>query len=306
MKKDLLTLDDISKEEIFGVLDLTEKIKKRSTQNYLVDKVVCILSELLHENGVSFEIAIRQLGGNPVFLSMRDGNAEAMMKILERYADAIIVQTISHETLESIAKKLKKPVINGLSDISHPCQTLADLFTMKEKFKQFPRIKVAYIGYGNAICNSLLLGCSKLGVDVSVACPKGFEPNRHSVHLARNYTKISKANIEITQDPKKALENSDVVYSCIFASIDEKKASERTKRKKLPSKYNVDINVFEFTDKNALFMHPLPAYRGEEVSDYVINGTRSIVFDQAENRLHVQKTLLIKIIGDPFAGIRRK
>ena len=187
-------------------------------------------------------------------------------------------------------------VINALSDLTHPCQILSDLFTIQERFGYLKGLKLAYVGDGNNVCNSLLLGCTKMGMDISVACPKGYEPNRKIIQLAKRYSKVSKSRIKIERDPKNAVKNADIIYNDTFVSMGEEK--ERKKRLKifLP-KYQVNSKLLKYAQPDVIYMHCLPAHRGEEVTDEVIDGPHSIVFDQAENRLHTQKALLSLMVG---------
>jgi len=302
MKKDLLTLDDIKRGEIFEILELTEKLKKKPINNILKGKVFCLLFEKAStRTKISFEGGIQQMSGSTIYMDKttsqlsRGETVEDTAKVLDRYVDAVVARVFSHKTLETMSKCMNKHVINALSDLTHPCQILSDLFTIKEKFGKFNGLKLAYVGDGNNVCNSLLLGCSKVGMDISVACPKGFEPNRNIVKLARNYTKITKSKIVVGTEPKSAVKNANIVYNDTFISMGDEK--EKTKRLKVfIPKYQVTNKLFKLTASNAVYMHCLPAHRGQEVTPEVIDGPRSIVFDQAENRLHTQKALLTKMM----------
>jgi len=303
MKKDFLTLNDLKKDEILKILDLTEKLKKRPIRDYLHGKVFCLFFEKAStRTRISFASGIKQLGGSTVYLDKktsqlsRGETIEDTVRVLERYVDAIIARVYSHQTLETMSKCTNIPIINALSDLTHPCQILSDLFTIKEKFKSFKGLKLAYVGDGNNVCNSLLLGCSKVGIDISVASPADFEPNRDIIHRAIDYTKISKSDIVLTEDPKKAVKNANIIYNDTFISMGTEK--EKMKRLKVfIPKYQVNDKLLSFAASDVLYMHCLPAHRGEEVTYDVIDGPRSIVIDQAENRLHVQKALLVKIMG---------
>jgi ornithine carbamoyltransferase len=298
MRKDFLTLDDIKREEIFKVFELTEKLKKRPINDTLKGKVFCLLFEKPStRTRVSFESGIQQLSGNTIFMDKttsqlsRGESIEDTARVLDRYVDAIIARVYSHTTLEIMAKHANAHVINALSDLAHPCQILSDLFTIKEKFGDFEGLKLAYVGDGNNVCNSLLLGCSKMGMDISVACPKGFEPDKNFVRLARNYSKVTKSKITIGTEPKNAVKDANIVYNDTFVSMGDEKERKKRLRIFLP-KYQVNSELLKHAEPDVLYMHCLPAHRGEEVTPDVIDGPRSIVFDQAENRLHVQKGLL--------------
>lgn len=303
MKKDLLTLEDIKKNEIFKVLDLTEKLKKKPIGNQLHGKVFCLFFEKAStRTRISFASGIQQLDGKVVFLDKktsqlsRGETIEDTVKVLERYVDAIIARVFSHETLETMSKTTDIPIINALSDLTHPCQILSDLFTIKERFNEFKGLKLAYVGDGNNVCNSLLLGCSKVGIDISVGCPKEFQPNTDIIHRAIDYTKISKSDVEITDDPIKAVKDANIVYNDTFVSMGDEGEGEKRMKIFLP-KYQVNRKLLNLAAPDVVYMHCLPAHRGEEVTYDVIDGPRSIVIDQAENRLHVQKALLVKMMG---------
>jgi len=302
MKKDLLTLEDIKKSEIFKVLDLATKLKKNPIGNQLNGKVFCLFFEKPStRTRISFASGIQQLNGKVVFLDKtvsqlsRGETIEDTVKVLERYVDAIIARVFSHETLEIMSKTVDIPVVNALSDLTHPCQILSDLLTIKERFGELEGLKLAYVGDGNNVCNSLLLGCSKVGIDISVACPKEFQPNTNIIHRAISYTKISKSDIDITDDPVKAVKNANIVYNDTFVSMGDDKEREKRLKIFLP-KYQVNRKLLNFADSDVVYMHCLPAHRGEEVTYDVIDGSRSIVIDQAENRLHAQKALLVEIM----------
>jgi ornithine carbamoyltransferase len=303
MKKDFLSIDDIKRSEILELFELTKKLKDNPYNNILKNKIFCLYFEKPStRTRMSFEVGIKQMGGKVTFMDKatsqlsRGETIGDTAKVLERYTDSIIARVYSHKDLELVSNLTKIPVVNALSDLEHPCQALADLFTIKEKFKNFKRLKLTFVGDGNNVCNSLLLACSKLGVNMTVACPKKYQPNKKIVKLARNYSKITKAKIKIMIDPKEAVRNSDVVYTDTFISM----GNEKDKRKRLRTfkpKYRVTERLMRMAGRDSLFMHCLPAHRGEEVSSDVLDGYRSIVFDQAENRLHTQKALLIKLMN---------
>lgn len=302
MKKDFLSIDGIKREEIFEILELTKKLKKKPINSLLKGKVFCLLFEKPStRTRLSFESGIQQMGGSTIYMDAttsqisRGETIEDTSRVLDRYVDAVIARVYSHKTLEIMSKYMNKHVINALSDLAHPCQILSDLFTIKEKFGKFSGLKLAYIGDGNNVCNSLLLGCSKVGMDISVACPKGFEPNENIVKLARDYTKVTKSKVIIETEPKSAVKGANIIYNDTFISMGDEK--EKAKRLKIfIPKYQVTNKLFKLAASNAVYMHCLPAHRGEEVKPEVIDGPRSIVFDQAENRLHAQKALLTKMI----------
>jgi len=303
LKKDLLTLDDIKREEILKILELTEKLKKDPINNRLKGKVFCLLFEKpSNRTKISFESGIQQMGGSTIYMDKttsqlsRGETVEDTARVLDRYVDAVVARVFSHKTLEIMSKSMNKHVINALSDLTHPCQILSDLFTIKERFGGFSGLKLAYVGDGNNVCNSLLLGCSKVGMDISVACPKGYEPNKGIVKMAKNYSRITKAKVVVGTEPKSAVKDAKIIYNDAFYSMGDEK--EKTKRLKVfIPKYQVTNKLFKYAAPDTVYMHCLPAHRGQEVTSEVIDGPRSIVFDQAENRLHTQKALLAKMIG---------
>jgi len=250
---------------------------------------------------VSFEVAMSHLGGLALYLSWNDlqlGRGETIadtVKALSRYSHGIMARVFAHSDLEEMAKYATVPVINGLSDRHHPCQGLADLLTILEKKGDFKGLKLAWVGDGNNVCNSLLIGGSKFGVDLSVACPRGYEPNKTVVKWAEKNAEGSGSEIEILTDPKAAVKNADIIYTDTFVSLGMD--AERAKRLKifLP-KYQVTPKLLKYAKKDVLFMHCLPAHRGEEVLDEVIDGPHSIVWDQAENRLWATMSLLSSLL----------
>jgi ornithine carbamoyltransferase len=251
---------------------------------------------------VSFEVAVNQLGGNALYLDWnqlqlgRGETVEDTARVLDRYVDGIVARVFSQNHLEAMAKHAKIPVINALSDFCHPCQAVCDLYTVWKKKGALEGLKLAYVGDGNNVCNSLLIGCSKLGTNISVACPEGYRPNEKVAEWALNNAKESGSKVEIVADPVKAVEGAQVIYTDVFISMGMEAEREKRLRTFIP-KYQVTENLFKHAAKDSVFMHCLPAHRGEEVSAEVIDGPRSIVWDQAENRLHTAKALLALIIG---------
>ena len=302
MRKDFLTLDDIKRDEIFEIFELTEKLKKTPYNNLLKNKnFILLFFKHSTRTRTSFQIGIEQMSGKAYFVDAkktqlaRGEAAEDTANTLERYTDGMIIRLHSHKTLERIASALDKPVINALSDLTHPCQILSDLFTIKEKFGSFERLKLVYVGDGNNICNSLLLGCSKIGMNISVACPKGFEPNKKILELARNYARVTKSKVVVGTEPKTIVKDANIIYNDTFIGMGDEKGKKKRLKIFLP-KYQVNKKLLKYAQPDFIYMHCLPAHRGEEVTKNVIDGPHSIVFDQAENRLHVQKALLVKML----------
>lgn len=292
----LLTLDDWSSKDIESVLDLAQAIKKdpKKYYNTLTNKTLAMLFwKTSTRTRISFESAMTQLGGHAQYLDWRTtnlalGSLKDEIKCISRYVDVIMARVYGHADIEAIAEASSVPVINGLSDMYHPCQVLADLLTVKEKFNRLKGLKLAYVGDGNNVCNTLLIGCAKAGVEISVATLKGYEPNKKVVEIAKKISKVSLFN-----KPEEAVKNADVVYTDTWVSMGQE--SDKEKRINDFKGWTVDSRMMKLT-KNAYFMHCLPAHRGYEVTDEVIDSDRSIVYDQAENRLHAQKAILLKCL----------
>jgi ornithine carbamoyltransferase len=242
-----------------------------------------------------------ELGGHAISLNwmeMHLGRGETIAdtgRVLSRYGDAIMARVDSHADLEELARYAEVPVINGLSDLSHPCQALADLLTMWEKRGGLQGLRVAYVGDGNNVCNSLLAGCAQVGVGISVACARGYEPDSGFVRFARERGAETGAQVWVGTDPVRAVRGADVVYTDTFVSMGQE-AERESRIKAFIPRYQVTPELFKHARKDAIFMHCLPAHRGEEVLPEVIDGSRSVVWDQAENRVHAQKAILTSII----------
>lgn len=305
--KDLLSLAELTKENIVDLLKQAEKLKKRkrsiTTTIALRPKVLAmIFQKPSTRTRVSFETAMRHLGGHAINLNWNDlqlGRGETIAdtaRVMSRYVDAVMARFNSHSDLVAFAENATIPVINGLSDLYHPCQILADFLTIQERRKQLEGLKVAYVGDGNNICNTLLVGCSKVGMDISIAHPEGYEPHAEAVGLAGEFSKSSGAKVELTTEPKVASKDADVIYTDTFISMGQEQEKDRKLSVFLP-KYQVTEETFQSAKPDAIFMHCLPAHRGEEVTDNVIDGPRSVVWDEAENRLHIQKAILLSLIG---------
>ncbi len=297
-----LTLDEIN--EIFELSVLMKKcLKEGNEHSYLKGKTLgMIFAKSSTRTRVSFEVGMYQLGGYPLFLSSNDiqlGRGETLYdtaQVLSRYLDGIMIRTFDHKDVLDLARYGSIPVINGLTDLMHPCQVLADLFTVYEKRSCLKGLKLAYIGDGNNMAHSLLHGCSKVGMDIAVATPKEFECNNSIINEAMEDAKISGANILITNDPSKAIYNADVVYTDTWVSMGQE--IEKAERINIFKPYQINSELFSLAKSDALFLHCLPAYRGFEVTDDIIDGPNSVVFDEAENRLHVQKAIMAKLMGN--------
>jgi len=298
--KDFLTLDELSQKEILLIIKLAIKLKKQlkngKTSPVLKNKTLAmIFQKPSTRTRVSFETAMFQLGGHALHLSSnelqlsRGESIEDTAKTLSRYVDVIMARVYDHKMLDLLAKNSSVPVINGLSNSFHPCQTLADLMTIQEKKKKLKNLKIAWIGDGNNVCNSLLYGCAKIGINISVATPKGFEPDRMVVAKCKK-----NIDLKITNNPKTAVKNANVVMTDTFTSIHN---SDKKRIKKFLPKFQVNSDIMKEAKKDAIFLHCLPAKRGYEVTSSVIDGPQSVVWDEAENRLHTQKALLVSLLG---------
>ena len=298
--KNLLTLGELSQKEFSQLIDysikLKKELKKGSNKPLLKNKTLTmIFQKPSTRTRVSFEIGMLQLGGGAINLSSNDmqlsrgESVEDTAKTLSRYTDCIMARVYDHELLENLAEHSSIPVINGLSDTFHPCQILADFMTIKEKKKKLKGLKLAWIGDGNNVCNSMIYGCALSQMKMSIATPKGFEPNSKVVKEGKSSTQI-----ELTTDPQKAIKNADIVVTDTFSSIHN---TDPKRNKKFLPKYQVNSKLMKLAKKDAIFMHCLPAKRGSEVTSEVIDGPQSVVWDEAENRLHSQKALLVFLIN---------
>ena len=298
--KDLLTLDELSDGEIKKIIDLAIKLKKDNRREkdkpLLKNKTLAMIFEKPStRTRISFDTGMYQLGGHSIYLASnelqlsRGESLEDTAKTMSRYVDLIMARVYDHKTLEILSKNASIPVINGLSDSFHPCQILADLMTIKEKKKKLKGLKIAWIGDGNNVCNSLIYGCAKTKIKIVIATPNGFEPDMNIVRKCKKYTDVT-----ITNEPTLAVKDADIVMTDTFVSIHTKNPEQS--RKFLP-KFQVNSSLMKKAKNNALFMHCLPAKRTHEVSEDVIDGPQSIVWDQTENRLHVQKALMLALLA---------
>ena len=297
--KDLLTLAELTPKEFVGLIDdsikLKKELKKGGSKPILKNKTLTmIFQKPSTRTRVSFEVGMYQLGGHAVNLSSNDmqlsrgESVEDTAKTLSRYTNCIMARVYEHDLLEKLAEHATVPVINGLSDTFHPCQILADFMTIKEKKKKLKGLKIAWIGDGNNVCNSMIYGAALAGTNMSIATPKGFEPNKNVVNQAKKST-----NIELTTDPFVATKNADVVVADTFSSIHN---LDKKRLQKFLPKYQVNDKLMKSAKKDAIFLHCLPAKREQEVTSSVIDGPQSVVWDEAENRLHTQKSLLAALI----------
>lgn len=303
--KDLLTLADYSPETIKGLLLKAIELKKAHISgeetNLLKGKILgLIFDKPSTRTRVSFEAGMLQLGGQAIYLNGQDlqlGRGEPVSdtaKVLSHYVDAIMIRTFSHDRVVELAKHASIPVINGLTDLFHPCQALADLLTIQEVKGHLEGIKMAYIGDGNNMVHSLMIAAAKMGIELNVATPLKYEPNIEVTNMANQFAKETGAKISVMQNPRDAVEGVDVIYTDVWTSMGQE--AENEQRLKDFTDYQVNEELVKGAKEDFIFLHCLPAHRGEEVSSEVIDGKSSYVFEQAGNRLHVQKALLAEIL----------
>jgi ornithine carbamoyltransferase len=299
------SLFHLTREEIEQILETSKLLKfqllRGEEHPLLKGKTLAMIFEKPStRTRVSFEVGMWQLGGYALYLNASDlqlGRGETVAdtaQVLSRYVNGIMARVFAHQTILDLVKYSKVPVINGLSDFTHPCQGLADLFTICEKKGRLSGLRLAYVGDANNVAHSLLYGCSKVGMDITLGCPKGYEPNPGVVSEAREEGKRSGCKVKVTKDPKEAVKEADIVYTDVWASMG--KEEEHEKRVKILKPYQINANLVKEAKEDYLFMHCLPAHRGEEVTDEVADSKNSVIFDQAENRLHTQKALLALIM----------
>ena len=301
MKKDLLRMDNLSKEEILDILNLADQLKyenKHGIEHHLLKgkSLGMIFEKASTRTRVSFDVGMYQLGGRAIFLSSNDlqmGRGEPILdtaKVLSRFVDGIMIRAIKHSDVEELAKYSDVPVISGLTDLEHPCQALADMLTIKEHFGSYENKKLCFVGDGNNVCNSLLLIAPLLGMDMSVACPKGYEPSEDILKTACEYAEENGTEIIVSDDIGVALENVDVVYTDVWVSMGDE--AEAAQREIDFAPFQVNSDLMSLANDGAIFMHCLPAIRGQEVTSEVIDGPQSVIYDEAENRMHAQKAVL--------------
>ena len=299
----LLSICDI-KEDVSKMIDLACDIKAGKKEDKPLEgkTLAMVFQKSSTRTRVSFDVGMYQLGGRPIFLSSNDmqlGRGESISDtacVLSRFVDGIMIRAIEHDDVVELAEYSDVPVISGLTNLEHPCQALADMLTIKEHFGSFENKKICFVGDGNNVCNSLLLVAPLLGMDMSVACPKGYEPNENIIKTAQEYAKENNTEIIISDDLNVALDDVDVVYTDVWVSMGDE--AEKVQRLRDLSPYQVSEELMDLANDDAIFMHCLPASRGQEVSAEVIDGPQSVIYDQAENRLHAQKGILYYFLKD--------
>lgn len=304
--RDFLSIHDFTTEEVYRLLDLADALKakqKRGEEHHLLKgkTLGMIFQKSSTRTRVSFEVGIWQLGGCGLFLNANDlqiGRGEPIAdtaRTLSRYVDGIMIRTYAHNDVVQLAKYADIPVINGLTDLLHPCQAMADLMTAREYKKELKGLKLAYIGDGNNVSHELMLAGAKVGMHISVASPAGYKPLDMIVKQAREDAAKTGARIEIVDDPFAAVQDADILYTDVWASMGQEQ--EQMKRAAAFKNYQIDEQLLQAAAPDAIVMHCLPAHRGEEITEAVIEGPQSVVFDEAENRLHAQKAIMAALMG---------
>jgi len=304
MQKDFISIRDLSLYEFNELLDLTQDVKgnPEKYRKKLKHKILAMIFEKPSlRTRMTFEVGMLELGGKAIYLSPSEiqiGKRETVEDIghnLERWVDGIMIRTFGHETVTRLARVASVPVINGLSDLSHPCQGMADLFTLREKKGGLTKIKLAYVGDGNNVCHSLMLAAARAGIRMGVATPKGYEPSPEVAEWAREDGRETGFSLEISNDPKAAVKDADAVYTDVWASMGQEQ--EKEARAKIFAPFQVNPELMSFAKLDAVFMHCLPAHREDEVTASVLESPQSVVFEQAENRLHIQKAIMLLLMG---------
>jgi ornithine carbamoyltransferase len=308
--KDLLSITDLSREEICLLISDAIDMKTDKWHSILDRKILALVFEKPSlRTKVSFDVAMTQLGGHTIYLSPAEigigkrESAHDVASVLCRYVDVIAARTFSHQTVADLARYTDIPVINALDDVEHPCQILADLLTIYEKKGGLQGVKVAYIGDGNNVANSLMLGCTMMGIHFSIASPKGYAVPESILKMADEFATDNGTDLICTEQPAEAVQGADVIYTDVWTSMGQEEESE--KRKQAFTNYKITRDLLSQAKEDVIFMHPLPAHNDEEVTAEIIQSPWSVVFDQAENRMHVQKALLVQMLGGLDVFLRR-
>ncbi len=304
MKKDFVSVADLTKQEMDEIFKLAIQIKRKTKQGcspkLLADKTMAMIFEKPSlRTRVTFETGMTQLGGHAIYLAPSDiqlGKRESVPDVarnLCRWVDLIMARTFAHKTVTDLAENSSVPVINALSDLEHPCQIMADFLTILEHKRKLRGLKLAYVGDGNNVCNSLLLAAAICGMDMSVGCPQGYEPDKGVWEKALALAAKTRANLQIVRDPREAVRGADVIYTDVWASMGQE--SEKELRARVFAPYQVNKQLVDGSKRDSILLHCLPAHRGEEITSEVLDGPHSRVLDQAENRLHVQKAVMVAL-----------
>ena len=301
--RDLLSVADLSKDEIYAILEETKRLKLsfKDQSSLLQGRVLGLLFEKPStRTRTSFEVAMFQLGGNAIYLrsdelQLRRGEPiKDTARVLSQYLSGLVIRIHEQETLDQFAEHSEIPIINGLSELEHPTQILCDLYTILEAKGKLEGLKLAWIGDGNNVCNSWLFGCSIIGMDMAVACPKGYEPNKRILERAREYAEVSDLKLSVINDPREAVKDADVLYTDVWVSMGQEKEVEE--RRRAFRGYQIDNALIKVAKDDAIVMHCLPAHRGMEITDEALEGKQSVIWRQSENKLHGAKAILSSII----------
>jgi len=304
MKRDLITLMDYSSAEILALIDSADKLKKQKGKlraDLKGKSVALVFQKPSNRTRVSFEVGVYELGGHCLYLGPEEINlgkretTHDVAKTLSRYVHCIVARVFDNKDIIELAQHADVPIINALCDLYHPCQALADIQTIREELGRFKGLTMSYVGDGNNVFHSLMHACVKVGINVRFAGPKGYDPNPEIVRHARKIAKQNKCTIELGKDPKEAVKGAHVIYSDVWVSMGQEK--ETAKRIKEFKGYQINQDLAKLADKDYIFMHCLPAHRGLEVTEDIIDGEHSVIFDQAENRLHAQKAVLLNLLN---------
>lgn len=302
--KDLISVRDLSLNEIKEILNLALGLKNNKVKDVeLKGKTLgLVFQKPSNRTRVSFTVAMNQLKGYSIYLApdeLQLGERESVKdaaKVLSRYLDVIAARTYAHDTILELAKEASVPVINALTDLLHPCQALSDIFTIQEIKGNFKKVKLAYIGDGNNVLHSLLFAASKVGLDLSIGAPEGYGPDENILKEAKNISQKTGSEVQLTYEPIEAVKDADFVYTDVWASMHQEEELE--KRKKIFKSYQINKKLLSYAKKDCLVMHCLPAKRGTEITDEVLDGKQSIVYQQAENRLHIEKAILVLLLNN--------
>lgn len=297
MTRSFVNFEDLTKDEVLEVLDYASYLKKnpfsdKSLQN---KSIGLIFMKPSTRTRLSFEVGVYQMGGQPIYILgsstqlSRGEDVKDTARVMSRYLDGIVIRTYSHQEVEDLAKYGSIPVINALTDYQHPCQVLADLMTIKEKFGKLEGLKLAYIGDGNNMANTLLIACAMVGINIAIATPPMYEPNSKALQKALEFAKETNVSIEITNNPQEAVKNADVLYTDVWVSMGQEGEKDK---KQVFKGFTIDKNLLKLANKNAIVMHCLPAHKGEEIMEDVFEEFSDVIFEEAENRLHAQKSLM--------------
>ncbi|RPI00698.1 MAG: ornithine carbamoyltransferase [Calditrichaeota bacterium] len=304
MKRDFLQIVDFSRDELFELFQLCADLKKKTKSGHqhhmLKGKTLAMLFQKPStRTRVSFEVGMYQLGGHALYLSPNEvglGKRESVAdvaRVLSRFNDGIMARVFGHDLVEGLAQHASVPVINGLSDLCHPCQVLGDIFTIEEHKGRYEKLSIAFIGDGNNVANSWINLAGRLELDLRIGCPEGYDPHQGLLERARQQ---GRSEIRVIHDPIEAVRGADVIYTDVWASMGQEE--ETAARKRIFAPYQVNSALLEHAAQDCLVEHCLPAHRGDEITDDVIDGAHSVVFDEAENRLHIQKAIMVKLMVD--------